>query len=325
MKYRILMASIIAISFNASAATYSFGGHTYYFHNRTSSGSTSGSTSGGTTSGGTTSGGTTSGGTTSGGTTSGGTTSGGTTSGGTTSGGTTSGGTTTSSKLGLLVPAYFDPTADQKDWNTLISAAGQTSLIAIMNPNSGPGTSANQAYVNNVNSINSAGGKVVGYVHTSYGSRSLADCEKEVDNYFAWYNVKGIFLDEYAASATTANLNYYKALAAYIRGKSATATIVGNPGGSFDQGFVSNQTADIFVDAEDIQSNVHNMTQPSWVSSYAPGTFAAMSLQTSGDPTETAWLKSHRRMGWVYTTTLSLNPNPYSALPSDFASTYSSL
>lgn len=223
------------------------------------------------------------------------------------------------------MPAYFDPVADKQDWNTLISAANQTSLIAIMNPNSGPGTSVDQNYVNNVNSINSAGGKVVGYVHTSYGARALADAEKDVDNFFAWYNIKGIFLDEMAATASSANLSYYKALAAYIRGKSASAIIVGNPGGAFDEAFVTNKVCDIFVDAEDIQSNVHNMAQPTWVNNYAATTFAAMSIQTSGDASETAWLKSHRRMGWVYTTTLPFNPNPYGALPSDFASTYSSL
>jgi len=36
--------------------------------------------------------------------------------------------------------------------------------------------------------------------------------EKDIANYFNWYPVDGIFLDEMATSATKANLKYYTAI-----------------------------------------------------------------------------------------------------------------
>jgi hypothetical protein len=222
--------------------------------------------------------------------------------------------------VGLLIPAYFDPASDQVDWNAMISAASQVPLMAIMNPNNGPGSSASQAYSSNIDAINAAGGKVLGYVHTSYGSRALADAEADVDTFYSWYNVKGIFLDEMANTSTSANQSYYTQLASYIHSHHPGAVIVGNPGASFPEAMITNKWADVFVDAEDIQSNVHNMTQPSWVNNYPATSFAAMSLQTSGDASETAWLVNNRHVGWTFTTTLPLDPNPYGSLPGDFSS-----
>jgi hypothetical protein len=223
------------------------------------------------------------------------------------------------SGVGMLVPAYFDPAWDQTDWNTLISMAGQAPLMAIMNPNSGPGTSQNQGYATNVNAVNAAGGKVLGYVHTSYGARALSTVEQDVDTFFSWYNIKGIFLDEMAGTATSANLAYYQQLASYIRTHHPGMTIVGNPGGAVAEAFVTDKVADIFVDAEDVQSNVNSMSQPSWVNNFPASTFAEMSIQSGNDATETAWLVANRHIGWVYTTTLALTPDPYAALPSDFS------
>ena len=78
----------------------------------------------------------------------------------------------------ILVPAYFYPTTSN-DWNRMGAAAQQVSLTAILNPNSGPGKSADPNYVTATNKLLAAGGSVVGYVSTSYGSRSLASVEAE--------------------------------------------------------------------------------------------------------------------------------------------------
>lgn len=324
MSPRLLAVSVIAICTNVALSSSALaywggdgGGSTYTGGHHRSSTSGSGSTSGTGSTAGSTSGSTTgsSSGSSSGSTTGSGTS---TSTGGSTSGST--GSTSTSSTIGLLVPAYFDPSADQTDWNTLISAASQAPLMAIMNPNNGPGTSQNSAYTSNVNAINSAGGKVLGYVHTSYGARALATVEQDVDTFFSWYPIKGIFIDEMAGTATSANLAYYEQLAAYIRSKHPNMVIVGNPGGAFAEAFVTNKVADVFVDAEDVESNVNSMAQASWATSFPAATFAEMAIQSTADASETAWLVKNRHIGWVYTTTLPLNPDPYQALPSDFFS-----
>ncbi|MBS2027020.1 MAG: spherulation-specific family 4 protein [Deltaproteobacteria bacterium] len=223
------------------------------------------------------------------------------------------------------MPAYWDPSADPDDWATLTSTASQVPLIAIMNPNSGPGSGPDTQYSDAIDAINTAGGSVVGYVHTSYGARPTADVESEIDDYFAWYNVQGIFFDEMANDATSAHLSYYEEIATYVRSNHPGSTIIANPGASFDEAFETNAVADIFVDEEDVQTNVHAATQAPWEAGYPASTFAEMSLQTTGDVAEIAWLVANRHAGWFYATTLDYSPNPYSALPSDFAESVSSL
>jgi hypothetical protein len=219
--------------------------------------------------------------------------------------------------VGLIVPAYFDPSADATDWNRMASAATQVPLIAVMNPNSGPGTGPDASYTAAINTLDGSGGSTLGYVYTSYGYRDLAAVEQDIANYFNWYPIDGIFLDEMATNATTANLKYYTAIKNYIRTLYPAAIIVANPGTSFDQAFAQNQIADIFVDEEDTQANVNATPQASWEASYTPGMFAEIAVQSSGDAQEATTL-SNRNLAWVYSTTLSLQPDPYASLPADF-------
>jgi hypothetical protein len=219
--------------------------------------------------------------------------------------------------VGLLIPAYFDPSTDATDWNRMASAATQVPLIAVMNPNSGPGTAPDASYTAALTALKGSGGRVVGYVHTSYGYRKLADVKREIANYFNWYPVDGIFLDEMATNATKANLKYYTAIKNYIRTLYPAAIIVANPGTSFDTAFAQAQVADIFVDEEDTQSNVNATPQAAWTQSYPASLFAEIAVQASSDGQEVTALSS-RHLAWVYATTLPLDPNPYASLPADF-------
>src|ERR1700744_1639293 len=81
--------------------------------------------------------------------------------------------------LGLMVPAYFSPMTGGY-WSELNTAARQVPLIVIMNPDSGPGTARNETYVHALAQLHQAGGKTIGYIHTSYGERPLAEVEKEM-------------------------------------------------------------------------------------------------------------------------------------------------
>lgn len=219
---------------------------------------------------------------------------------------------------GLLVPAYFDPETDQTDWNRLIYAAPQVSLMVIMNPNSGPGSSMDIFYRNNVRALQSAGGKVLGYVHTSNGRRPLVQVEREIAKYMAWYEVDGIFVDEMASNATPGTLGYYTKLAKFVRNYGSTKRIMANPGTSFSLKFITQNTADIFVDDEDVMANVMSTPQASWVVRWPATRFAEISIASHSDGEQAMWLLSHHHVGWVYATTLKLNPDPYASLPADF-------
>jgi Spherulation-specific family 4 len=65
----------------------------------------------------------------------------------------------------MAVPAYFYP---GPFWSQL-DRAGSGVDVAVMNPNSGPGTGPDPQYVRAVRSAKAAGITVVGYVYTSYG------------------------------------------------------------------------------------------------------------------------------------------------------------
>src|ERR1700733_3548426 len=76
----------------------------------------------------------------------------------------------TPTTTGLIVPLYSYPT--NPTWSALIEAKlsyPNVPIIAIVNPDSGPGKSPNPDYVLGVASLQKAGIVVVGYVPTGYG------------------------------------------------------------------------------------------------------------------------------------------------------------
>src|ERR1700687_4605795 len=77
--------------------------------------------------------------------------------------------------MNVLVPAYIYPTPGGA-WDQMAVAASKVSITAILTPDSGPGSGVDSNYVAAVNKLKAAGGRVIGYVHTSYddGSISLA-------------------------------------------------------------------------------------------------------------------------------------------------------
>ncbi|WP_323120531.1 spherulation-specific family 4 protein [Burkholderia alba] len=75
----------------------------------------------------------------------------------------------------LVVPAYCYPSgAGATASRTFAANAPSVRLTAILNPDSGPGSAADPAYTAAVAALRAAGGKVIAYVHTSYGQRPLS-------------------------------------------------------------------------------------------------------------------------------------------------------
>jgi hypothetical protein len=215
----------------------------------------------------------------------------------------------------VAVPSYFYPGSL---WTQMESGAPTVGL-AIINPNSGPGTSKDQNYANQVTSTEAKGITVVGYVSTSYAgtqntARTLAAAEQDVDTYYSWYpNLGGIFVDEVSTDCAARD-SYYKPLYDYIKNKGGVAEVVLNPGTDTSECYTS--AGDIIVNFEDVYSNYINWTPASWVSKYPASQFWQIIYSTStADMSNAIALSKERNADWVYVTDDG-GDNPYDTLPS---------
>jgi hypothetical protein len=229
----------------------------------------------------------------------------------------------------LIVPAYFYPDVwnTPNNWYTMCDNM-PTQSIAIMNPNSGPGTAQNSDYTSAVDRCQNDSQNVIGYVHTSYGSRSETDVKAEIDDYYSWYGVDGIFLDEMSSSSSTQS--YYSDLYSYIhtKGGSLHDLVVGNMGvfSSTDWPLNNGDVVDLLVGFEGSHSDYANISPPSWINNYLSGDFAALVYNTSSsDLSSTCSSLSSVGPGieYRYITDDTLS-NPWDTLPSYWSTEASS-
>jgi len=209
------------------------------------------------------------------------------------------------------VPAYFYPGGGPNYW-TQLQQTGPGAL-AVMNPASGPGSAPDANYVSAVKAAEAAGITVVGYVYTSYGSRSLGAVESDVNKYYNWYPVQGIFFDE--ASTNCSQESYYAQLNSFVKAKGGVARTVLNPGTQTNQCYAS--AADTLLTFEGSDSDyVSSYSAPSWVSSYPASHFwhVIYATSTTSAMATAVQLSKARNAGYVYVTSASL-PNPYDVLP----------
>src|SRR3990167_2654880 len=75
------------------------------------------------------------------------------------------------------VPAYFYPGSE---WNRMDDGV-PTVGFAIANPSSGPGTSYNNDYGQQIITAQNNGLAVIGYVYTSYMNRNIVLIKKDID------------------------------------------------------------------------------------------------------------------------------------------------
>ncbi len=208
---------------------------------------------------------------------------------------------------GLMFPLYIYPGSK---WNTLISAKNaypNVPVIAIINPNSGPGTAIDSTYVTKINQLIAANITVIGYDHTSWGARNASDVKNDIDLYKSFYpNIQGIFFDE--MTAESGDEAYYSEMTAYARSKGFNLT-VGNPGMNIDSSYVG--TEDILVIYE--SNGYADLSQSSTWPTSDPSQLAIMSIKVSS--LNTTWVtQACQKVGWLFVTNDKL-PNPYDTLP----------
>jgi hypothetical protein len=223
----------------------------------------------------------------------------------------------TAHALELLVPAYFYPADEGASyWQALTDSAPEVGITAILNPDSGPGSTLDTRYSAVVDSLQAAGGRVIGYVHTSYGARSAATVRTEIDRYYALYGVDGIFIDE--MSNDSAHLGYYQSLHDYIRGLDGSGFIVGNPGTQTAPDYLA--TADVLVTFESPAAEYAGYQADAWTQSQDASRFAHLVYEVPDAAAMQAAIARARAMnvGHVYVTDDDIS-NPWDKLPSYWA------
>ena len=184
--------------------------------------------------------------------------------------------TSIASPLQIIVPAYFYPDTPTSAWDKMTALTGKgVGITAIVNPASGPNTTDNPDYDRAIKAFRAAGGKVVGYVPSGYtGSSVSADstCRpakggatyvaSDIVNcakyYQQFYDLDGIFVDEFGAPASGAPLKqviaYYQTIYNGLKAINSNWTVFGNPGTQIEEALLRRANkggADVLITFED--------------------------------------------------------------------------
>jgi hypothetical protein len=213
------------------------------------------------------------------------------------------------------VPAYFYPSSGS-DWNDLNAAAGKVPITAIMNPFNGPGNSLDANYVSAVNSLRAAGGRVIGYVHTSYTARPIEQVINDINRYKTWYNVDGIFVDEMSNTGPAERLNYYRDIYNHVKSIDPNWQVMGNPGTTTIEQYLTWPTADRLMVFENVGATYPGYVPSSWNFNYDRSKFVHLvhAESSSADALSHLNLAVQRNAGGIYITD-DILPNPWNRLP----------
>ena len=235
--------------------------------------------------------------------------------------------------LRVLVPAYFYPSGNGATaWDAMTAGAAAqpgVRITAILNPSDGPSTSADANITRVANAFTQAGGQLIGYVYTRYGTgeRSIASIRADIDAYFTLYGrglIQGIFLDEMAS--TSNRLAFYREIYAYIKAKDASLLVVGNPGMIPVAAYAS--VADVLTtfEGQAVTYAGYDPRTVDWDWLYALPNAQPASLVHNVDNCSAmqtavkAAASARYQAGWVYVTHRPFNPatgvgNPWNGLP----------
>jgi hypothetical protein len=205
----------------------------------------------------------------------------------------------------VAVPMYVDPSQSPALWNEMYAAGGDAVGLLVMNPNSGPTSSAEAEYTTAIASAHAARELVIGYVDSAEAGKALSDVESEVSTYYAQYPaIDGIFVDDIPSDASKVS-SYYVPLYTYIKGKGSKVTVVINPGTMVDESFMT--ATDILLSWEDTYAAYIDPSQnpplPSWVKSYPASRFWNIIHTTpAANEANAISVAKSSNVGWIYVT-----------------------
>jgi hypothetical protein len=210
-----------------------------------------------------------------------------------------------------IVPLYTRP--DDESWPALIAAKKAhptVGIIAVVNPNSGPGSAVEASYTAGIAKLIAANIRVLGYVGTDYTAKTPATVKADVDRWKMFYpGLHGIFFDEQSNKAE--HVAYYRDLSQYAKSQGLSYT-VGNPGAD---------TAEAFVGALDMMLIYENDGVPElsrlqgWHTKHPPSNFGIIPYATAMDAAFVREARKH--VGYIYLQNDDM-PNPWDSLPSYF-------
>lgn len=231
--------------------------------------------------------------------------------------------TATTTDQRTLVPGYFPPNwwagfpASQWDLFAEYAQHGQDGAgsIAVMNPASGPGTAVNSDWTAVSNKARACGHRVLGYVDTNYATRPLGDVTADIDRYYAWYGVDGVFLDRFFNGSDSAKRSYCQTVYAAARAKAAPVLVVGNPGAADATDWqlkAATKAADLLCVFEGTQATYATWSPPAWTASYPASAFAHLVYACTDLPAAIARSRT-LRAAYRYFTADDM-PNPWDTL-----------
>jgi hypothetical protein len=187
---------------------------------------------------------------------------------------------------GLIVPMY----GWDAGWDDVIYTKEEnegTEIIVVINPSSGPGGDKDSHWVDVADDLQDAGIKVVGYSTTSYAGKSMGDVKDEIDRYYDWYDLDGVFLDEVSMS----DHDYYEDLRDYAENPEGFQKVILNPGAPVPESY---------EDAGDIIIVYENYDIPSDVDSNGIGESKLAALPHGQEPSESEFKELTDSVGYVY-------------------------
>jgi hypothetical protein len=210
---------------------------------------------------------------------------------------------------GTIVPLYAYPT--DTSWTAIAIASRahpKVKVVAIVNPDNGPGTRVDPEFTKGIATLSAAGLVPIGYVSTSYTQRGEAAVKADVDRWHTEYPAtRGIFFDEQSNKA--GDEGFYRDVSSYAKAQGFSLT-VGNPGTATPASFLD--TVDVMLIYESAGA-----PQLSGLTRYAPerSHYGIIPYAATFDA---AYVKSAARsVEYVYITDDDL-PNPWDSLPAFF-------
>src|SRR3989475_4702701 len=167
----------------------------------------------------------------------------------------TSGVAALSGVSGFKSSLYINPGPNGINWQPLIAAKQahpRVPIIAMINPNSGPGTSYDSNFNTGINNMRASGIIVLGYIGTKYCAMSIATAEGQIDTYHSFYKLDGFLFDE--MKNTPGWESYYSTLTNYAKSTYGDTLIIGNPGTSTIQSYVGTVDNIIIYESQGLPS-----------------------------------------------------------------------
>ena len=200
----------------------------------------------------------------------------------------------------IIIPAYIYPEIGSQ-WDIILNSSSSIVSDVIFNPDSGPSGQIISDYVEIVSRLKKKNIGTLGYVATTYGKKPISETLHEIEKYFEWYSVDGIFFDETASDEE--NLPYYKELYKEVKGK-----VILNHGIVPYEGYMD--ASDVMVIFESGYQKHVTEKFPLWLKKYPKNKKYQIIHSCKSTQMQSALIKCNYTSGYTYITDGS-----YSVLP----------